>query len=363
MRIAIAAGGTAGHAVPALAVADALRERGAEVIFFGGERAEAELVPAAGYEFNQLKLAGLDRRNPLKALRAVWLAFKGILAARKTLKAERIDAVMAGGGYVSGPVGAAAVTLKLPLIVTEADAHLGVANKLLAPFARRVCLAFSLEDRTGEKYRLTGRPIAPRRPELTRAAARRHFGLPEDGRCLLVFGGSLGARTLNRASLDAFEDGVPEGLCVMHLTGRGDFSASREILDSRPALSDAAAHARYRLFDFTGDFDIALAAADVSLCRAGGSIFELAAAGLPGILVPYPYATADHQALNAKWLTDGDAAVMIRDQELTGERLRELLDGLLERPGRLDQMRDNALKLAMPDAAERIADELEQAAA
>ena len=124
-----------------------------------------------------------------------------------------------------------------------------------------------------------------------------------------------------------------------------------------------AAAARYRLFDFTGDFDIALAAADVSLCRAGGSIFELAAAGLPGILVPYPYATADHQSLNAKWLTDGDAAVMIRDQELTGERLRELLDGLLERPGRLDQMRDNALKLAMPDAAERIADELEQAAA
>lgn len=363
MRIAIAAGGTAGHAVPALAVADALKSRGAEVIFFGGERAEAELVPAAGYEFNQMQLAGLDRKNPLKALRAVWLAVRGVFAARRALKAKKIDAVMAGGGYVSGPVGAAAVTLRLPLIVTEADAHLGVANKLLAPFARRVCLAFKLEGHDGEKYRVTGRPIAPRREGLTQAAARAQFGLPEDGRCLLVFGGSLGARTINRASLDAFEDGVPDGLCVLHLTGRNDFTAAREILDSRPALAQAAAHARYRLFDFTNDFDVALAAADVSVCRAGGSIFELAAAGLPAILVPYPYATADHQALNAKWLTDGDAALMVRDNELTGPLLREMLDDLLAADGRLDAMRANALELAMPDAAERIADELAEAAA
>lgn len=319
-------------------------------------------MPAAGYEFNQMRLAGLDRKNPLKALHAVWLAIRGVFAARKALKAKKIDAVMAGGGYVAGPVGAAAVTLRLPLIVTEADAHLGVANKLLAPFARRVCLAFKLDGHDGEKYRVTGRPIAPRREGLTRQGARAQFGLPEDGRCLLVFGGSLGARTINRASLDAFAGGVPEGLCVLHLTGRGDFSAAREILDSRPALAAAAAHARYRLFDFTNDFDVALAAADVSVCRAGGSIFELAAAGLPAILVPYPYATADHQALNASWLTEGDAALMVRDDELTGPVLRGMLDDLLGEQGRLDAMRANALELAMPDAADRIADELEAAA-
>jgi UDP-N-acetylglucosamine--N-acetylmuramyl-(pentapeptide) pyrophosphoryl-undecaprenol N-acetylglucosamine transferase len=358
MRVAIAAGGTAGHAVPALAVADALRARGVEVVFFGGERAEAELVPAAGYEFNQLSLAGLDRRNPLKALRGVWLALRGVFAARRMLRAKGVDAVMAGGGYVAGPVGAAAATLRLPLIVTEADAHLGVANRLLVPFARRVCLAFALEGRDGDRYLVTGRPVAPRREVPTRAAARAHFGLPEDGRCLLVFGGSLGARTLNRAALDAFATGVPEGLCVMHLTGRGDFSAAREILDARPQLAAAAAHARYRLFDFTGDFDVALAAADVSLCRAGGSIFELAAAGLPAILVPYPYATADHQARNAEWLTRGDAALMVRDEELDGSRLRSMLDELLDTPGRLEQMGANALRLAMPEAAERIADQL-----
>lgn len=269
---------------------------------------------------------------------------------------------MAGGGYVSGPAGAAAITLRLPLVVTEADAHLGVANRLLAPFARTICLAFAMDDRKGDKYVVTGRPIAPRRDDLDKAAARRHFGLPEDGLCLLVFGGSLGARTLNRASLDAFAAGVPEGLCVLHLTGRGDFVASREILDSHPALADAAAHARYRLFDFTSDFDVALALADISVCRAGGSIFELAAAGLPAILVPYPYATADHQAKNAAWLVDGGAAVMVRDEDLTGEKLRAMVHELLADRARLEAMSKAALKLAIPDAAERIADQLVAAA-
>ncbi len=333
------------------------------MIFFGGERAEAELVPAAGYEFNQLKLTGLDRKNPLKALRALWLALRGVFVARRAITRKRIDAVMAGGGYVAGPVGAAAVLSRIPLVVTEADAHLGVANRVLAPFARRVCLAFALEGRDDAKYVVTGRPIAPRREGLSKQSAREHFGLPADGRCLLVFGGSLGARNLNRAALEAFADGVPEGLCVMHLTGRGDFSASREILDAQPALAASAAHARYRLFDYTKDFDIALAAADLSVCRAGGSIFELAAAGLPAVLVPYPYATADHQALNAKWLTEGDAAVMVRDEELSGETLRRLLREILDPPGRLEEMSRNAIELSMPDAAERIADALIEVAA
>lgn len=318
-------------------------------------------MPAAGFEFVQLRLAGLDRKNPLKALRAVWLALRGVLTARKQLNSRGVSAVMAGGGYVAGPVGAAAITLRLPLIVTEADAHLGVANRLLTPFARRVCLAFATKGREGEKYVVTGRPIAPRRAGLGQSAARKQFGLPETGRCLLVFGGSLGARTINRATLEAFSEGVPEDLCVLHLSGRSDFSESRKILDSHAALADAAAHARFRLFDYTNDFDVALAAADLCLCRAGGSIFELAAAGLPSILVPYPHATADHQAKNAAWLVDGGAALMLRDEKLTGPRVRELLDELLDDPHRLEVMGEAALSLAMPDAAERIADQLVEA--
>lgn len=315
-------------------------------------------MPAAGFRFHELRLTGLDRRNPLKAARAVWLSLRGVLAARRLLRREEVDAVMAGGGYVAGPVGMAALTMRLPLVVTEADAHLGVANRVLAPRARSVCLAFADDAHTGPKFVLTGRPIARRREGIDQTAARRQFGLPEDGVCLLVFGGSLGARSLNRATLEAFAGGVPKGMCVLHLSGRGDFSASREILDSHPALRDAAAHARFRLFDYTNDFDVALAAADLSFCRAGGSIFELAAAGLPAILVPYPYATADHQAKNAAWLVDGGAALMLRDEELTGDRVRALVTELLTDLPRLVSMREAALRLAMPDAAERIADQL-----
>src|SRR3954471_5895196 len=158
LRVAIAAGGTAGHVVPALAVADALRERGAHVLFLGGERAEAELVPKAGYPFHPLKVAGIDRRNPLKAARAVGLAFGATAAARKILKRELVDVVIGGGGYVAGPAGAAAIALRLPLVLTEADSHLGIANRALAPKARKVFLAFPTDGRSGDRYEVVGRP-------------------------------------------------------------------------------------------------------------------------------------------------------------------------------------------------------------
>src|SRR4051812_40048446 len=151
-RIVIAAGGTAGHVVPALAVADALRARGAEVEFIGGERAEAELVPAAGYPFHQLSVRGIDRDNPIRAVGAVFLAARATARARRLLKEIGADAVLGGGGYVAGPVGLAARTLGLPLVLTEADSHLGVSNRMLAPFAARVCLAFPIAGRRGEKW-------------------------------------------------------------------------------------------------------------------------------------------------------------------------------------------------------------------
>src|SRR3954464_9481477 len=204
----MAAGGAGGHVVPALPTADALRARGAEVEFAGGERAEAELVPAAGYPFHPLEVAGLDRRNPLRAARAAGLAARAVGKARKLVHDGRFDAVMGGGGYVAGPVGLAALTRRVPLALTEADSHLGIANRLLAPFARRVFLAFPLEGRDGDRYEVTGRPIPPGTGDADRDAARRRFGIPPDARVLLVFGGSLGALRLNEAALEAF--GRPE---------------------------------------------------------------------------------------------------------------------------------------------------------
>jgi UDP-N-acetylglucosamine--N-acetylmuramyl-(pentapeptide) pyrophosphoryl-undecaprenol N-acetylglucosamine transferase len=346
-RVLIAAGGTAGHVVPALAIAAALRDSGAQVEFAGGERAEAELVPAAGYPFHALKLAGLDRRNPLKAARASGLAARAVVSARRLIRDTRADAVMGGGGYVAGPVGLAAVTRRVPLVLTEADSHLGIANRLLAPFARRVFLAFPLAGRDGDRYEVTGRPIPPGTADADRAAARRRFGIPDGTPCLLVFGGSLGARTLNEAAIEAFGREAPGH--VLHACGRRDHDGLRARLD---ALGSPP---HYRLEPYIDPFADAYAAADLACARAGGSVFELAAAGLPSILVPYPHATADHQTGNARWMEEGGAAVVVPDAELDAERLSAEARALLGDPGRLERMSAAARGLSRPDAAERIA--------
>jgi UDP-N-acetylglucosamine--N-acetylmuramyl-(pentapeptide) pyrophosphoryl-undecaprenol N-acetylglucosamine transferase len=348
--IVIAAGGTAGHVVPALAVADALRSRGADVEFIGGERAEAELVPAAGYPFHTLRVAGIDRKNPLRAARALLLAARAAGRARRLLRQIGADAVLGGGGYVAGPVGLAARTLRLPLVLTEADSHLGVSNRLLAPFAARVCLAFPIEGRTGSKWLVTGRPVPRGTEGGDREASRARLGIPPGGPCLLVFGGSLGARRLNDAAIDAFGAAAP--CAVLHAAGRRDY----DVLLARLVSLGSPPH--YRLFPYVEPFADALAAADLTAARAGGSVFELAAAGLPSILVPYPHATGNHQDANARFMEQAGAAVVIPDSELDGPRLAREVGGLLAAPQRMAAMAKSAREVAKPDAAERVADEL-----
>lgn len=345
--IAIAAGGTAGHVVPAVAVADALRADGATVVFVGGERAERTLVPQAGYELRTIAVEGLSRTNPLKAVRAVAKAVAAVVAAVRILRAVRPAAVMGGGGYVAGPVGLAAVLLRIPLVLTEADSHLGLSNRLLAPFARRVALAFPIEGRTGDRYLVAGRPVPP--PATDVAAARARFGLGEGERCVLVFGGSLGARSINEAAVAAFA-GAPYR--ILHAAGARDHAALRERVPGDG----------YDLREYVDGFGEALLACDLCVARAGGSIFEIAAHGRPAILVPYPHATADHQSANARWMADGGAAVVVPDGELTPQRLRAEVDALMGDPERLRAMGRAAAALARPDAAQRIAAELLAAA-
>jgi UDP-N-acetylglucosamine--N-acetylmuramyl-(pentapeptide) pyrophosphoryl-undecaprenol N-acetylglucosamine transferase len=349
-KVVIAAGGTAGHVVPALAVADVLRGRGIEVEFIGGDRAEAELVPAAGYPFHQLQVTGIDRHNVLRAARALLLAARATVRARRLLKRAGAGAVMGGGGYVAGPVGLAARTLRLPIVLTEADSQLGVTNRLLAPVAARVCLAFPVPGRDGSRYLVTGRPLPAATGAADRTVARERFGLDLDAQCLLVFGGSLGARRLNDAALEAFGPAAP--CSVLHACGQRDYEALRARLD------ELGSPPHYRLFPYIQPFADALAAADLVAARAGGSVLELAAAGLPAILVPYPHATADHQTLNARHMEAAGAAVVVPDDELDGPRLAREVGALLGAPQRLDEMSKAALAAARPDAAERIAGEL-----
>ena len=349
-KVVIAAGGTAGHVVPALAVADVLRDRGVEVEFIGGERAEAEFVPAAGYTLHRLQVSGIDRSDVLRAARALLQAVRAAGRARRLLRRSGADAVLGGGGYVAGPVGLAARSLGLPLVLTEADSHLGVTNRMLAPLANRVCLAFPIAGRSSPRYLVTGLPLPAGTGAADPVAARERFGIAANDPCLLVFGGSLGARRLNEAALDAF--GAVAPCAVLHACGRRDHDELRKRLD------ELGAPPHYRLFPYIEPFADALAAADLVAARAGGSVLELAAVGLPAILVPYPHATADHQTANARYMAEAGAAVVVPDAELDGPRLAREVAALLGAPQRMAEMSNAARAAAKPDAAERIADEL-----
>jgi UDP-N-acetylglucosamine--N-acetylmuramyl-(pentapeptide) pyrophosphoryl-undecaprenol N-acetylglucosamine transferase len=375
--------------VPALAVADALRAEGADIAFIGAGRAEAELVPAAGFPLHRISVEGMSRRNPLRAARALALAAAAVPRARSLLVELDPAAVMGGGGYVAGPVGLAAVTLRIPLVLTEADRRPGLTTRLLAPFARRVCLAFPLSrpdgsgprapaeaggprqdpaapgsrrargrarrrarglGRARDRYRVTGRPV-PMSPT-DRDSARQRFGIGSEETCLLVFGGSLGARSVNIAAVEAF---AGTGFHVLHVCGHRDHDwlAEREL----PVRYDLREY-----LDLAGFAD-ALAAADLVVARAGGSVFEIAAHGLPAILVPYPHASGDHQSANARWMSDAGAAITIPDAELTAPRLAREVAALLADPHRLAAMVSASRSLARPAAASEVAHELLAAAA
>ena len=255
------------------------------------------------------------------------------------------DVVLGGGGYAAGPVGLAAVAARIPLVLTEADSHLGLTNRMLAGRARRVCLAFPVAGREGERYLVTGRPVPPTVTD--RDGARERFGIAPGEIVVLVFGGSLGARSINEAAVRAFADAPYR---VLHVAGRRDFAA----------LTAPGEH--YVLRDYVEPFGAALAAADLAVARAGGSVFELAQYGLPALLVPYPHASGNHQAANARWMARAGAATVLPDEQLTPPRLRAEVDTLVEDEPRWHAMAAASRRLARPDAARAVAREVLRAA-
>jgi UDP-N-acetylglucosamine--N-acetylmuramyl-(pentapeptide) pyrophosphoryl-undecaprenol N-acetylglucosamine transferase len=321
-----------------------LSRRNVQVTFAGSpDRAEAQLVPDAGYELDTFEISGLPRRPGMAQAQAVARASRALAACLRILSRRRPDVVLGGGGYVAGPMVVAAAVRRIPAALTEADAHLGLANRLAAPFATRVFLAFPIPGKDGSKYRVTGRAIPARNRALPRPEGRHRFGLPQDGSVLLVFGGSQGSHALNELAFDAF---AADGPAVIHLCGQRYFDALR----GRPRRDD------YVLLPFTHDLGAALGAADLALARAGGSVWELAAAGLPAVLVPWPGATADHQSKNADYFASAGGAVVVPEARL--ERVPDAVRELLADERRLKSMRAAMQRAARPDAADTIAEGL-----
>ena len=306
-------------------------------------RFEAKLVPEAGFEFDAFEVTGLPRKPGVAQVRAAMRAAGAVRDCRQILKRRQPDVVLGGGGYVAGPMVLAAAGQRIPAALMEADAHLGLANRLAAPLAKRVFLSFPIPGRGGAKYRVTGRPIpAFSRVTLTQDEARRRFFFDPEP-VLLVFGGSQGASSLNELAVESFAAVGPQ---VLHLSGERDFEA----------LAAHASRPGYRLLPFLRDFGAALAAADLVLARAGGSVWEVAAARRPAILVPYPFATGDHQTKNARYFEQAGGAVTVPESELG--RVADLARSLLGDAARLEQMAAAMGRLARPDAAEEIAEEL-----
>lgn len=357
MNVVLAGGGTAGHVFPAVAVAGELRARGAEVTFVGSsDGQEATLVPAAGFPFVPVRAISAQTRLSLRSLRAVALAVRAARDVRPLV--ARADVVVGIGGFASAPGALAARSAGRPLLLIEQNSVPGAVNRIAARWARVVATTFESTSRRlppGPRIERTGNPV---RPEIAAIASDRArlrteaveaFDLDAARRTVLVVGGSQGARHLDEvvaAILPAFAG--RDDLQLLVGTGR------EHVATVAGAASTAAIPVR--VFGFIERMDLALAVADLAVSRSGASVAELAAAGLPSILVPYPYATENHQEANAREVVDAGAATMMLDAELTPEGLASGILGLMDDHERRRAMGAAASAWARPDAAARIAE-------
>jgi undecaprenyldiphospho-muramoylpentapeptide beta-N-acetylglucosaminyltransferase len=358
----IAGGGTAGHLLPGLAVARELVARGhsaSSVHFVGAQRGiEAELVPAAGFDITLLPGRGVQRRLTLDNVGAVLGLARAAVQALRLVRRRRPAVVLALGGFASAAVALAAVLWRVPLVIAEQNARAGAANRLVARFASACAVPFPETDLP--RATVTGNPVREEILEVAahpdRAAARRALGLPEDRTVLVVFAGSLGSRRLNQAVQGAVETwSARSDLAVYHVVGARDW-------DDRPDLAPEAL--RYQAVRYESRMELALAAADLAVCRSGGTtVAELAVVGVPSVLVPLPIATRDHQRANAGPLVAAGAAVLVPDDELDAARLVAEVDTILDGgTERLAEMSHAARSLGRVDAAQAVADLVEAAA-
>jgi UDP-N-acetylglucosamine--N-acetylmuramyl-(pentapeptide) pyrophosphoryl-undecaprenol N-acetylglucosamine transferase len=351
MKFVMAGGGTGGHIIPALAVAEELRRRGHEPIFVGTRHGmEARLVPNAGFPIEWIEIGGLNRVGLEQRMRTLWQLPLSVLKVSSLFNRERVAGVFSMGGYVAGPVVLAALLRGIPVTVMEPNAIPGMTNRKLARFTAHALVNF--EE--------TVRFFPPGRAEVTGVPVRKDFfNVPAktgDGRfTLLVTGGSQGSRTLNNAGLEAWElfarAGAP--IEIIHQAGRGNAGSLLEAFHNSGLSGEVV--------EFIADMPAAFAKADLIVCRSGAStVSELAAAGRPSLLVPFPFAADDHQYHNAETMKKKGAAHLIVDREMTGERLFDEVTALMMDRAKLEAMGAAAKSMAKPFAAEKAADVLQE---
>jgi UDP-N-acetylglucosamine--N-acetylmuramyl-(pentapeptide) pyrophosphoryl-undecaprenol N-acetylglucosamine transferase len=355
MKVLIAGGGTGGHIYPGIAVAEELKRLApdTQVLFVGGDRGlEGRVVPEAGFELATIAARGLPRRAWWRVPGAFLANGGALLKAMNIVRAYGPDVVLGTGGYVSAPVVVAAWLMKRPVLLQEQNAVPGLTNRLLARIADEVHVAFT-ESRSWfarkDRLKLSGNPVRRMILSGDRRQALARFGLSENAATVFVFGGSRGARRINEATLDAMAR-LKGGLQAQFIlqTGKEDFAWAKERAEKEQLPVTVVPYLTH--------IHEAYAAADLVVCRAGAmTLAEIAACGVPAILVPYPFAAYDHQVTNAQNLAERGGAVLILDADLTGERLATEVQRLVKDRPTLIRMSSNARRFARPDAAERIA--------
>lgn len=343
----ILAGGTGGHVFPGLAVAKQLRQRGVDVVWLGTRKGlEASTVPGAGFAMEWISIQGLRGKGIFGWLLLPWRLLRAMIQAFRILRKQKPTVVASFGGFVAGPGALVARMLRKPLVVHEANAVPGFTNRILSYFADIVLCGFpeTFGKRAGIIY--VGNPV---REEIT--ALQQTLGNDrgtQDGLRLLIIGGSQGARIFNQIvplALESLSPAVrPE---VWHQCGR-NHKASTDALYNKVQVAA-------KVSEFIEDMAEAYRWADIVLCRAGAmTVSELAVVGRTSILVPFPYATDDHQTANARFLADRDGAILLPQKEFTTERLQKILQSFIDNPGLIKQMSEHAKACGISDAAERV---------
>lgn len=370
----VAGGGTAGHVLPGLAVARELVRRGRDassILFVGAERGiESRLVPEAGFEVELLPGRGIERRLSVQNVVALWGLTTALWRAVRLVHRRRPAVVLALGGFASAACALAALLWRVPLVVAEQNARAGAANRLVARLARACAVPFDETDLP--KAVVTGNPV---RDEVLAVAAdrdvlaaRSELGLPEDRTVVVVFAGSLGSRRINESVYGAVGRWAHrDDLAIHHVIGTRDWedrpAVARDLDEARAGPDGPAVGLVYQPIRYQDRMDLVLGAADLAVCRAGGTtVAELAVVGVPAVLVPLPIATRDHQTANAGPFVRSGAAVLIPDGELDVDRLVAEVEALVGDPSRLAEMAVAARGLGRPDAAGAVADLVESTA-
>ena len=359
LRVIISGGGTGGHIFPAISIANAVRELrpDAQILFVGAlGRMEMQRVPQAGYEIKGLPIMGFDRKNMLKNFKVLMRVLKSQIMARKIIRNFRPQVAVGVGGYASGPTLNMAAKMGVPCLIQEQNSYAGVTNKLLARRAAKICVAYEGMERffPADKIMLTGNPVrqALLDTKLTRQEALQAFGLADDKKTVLLVGGSLGARTINESVLTHLDEIASSGLQFIWQTGK---YYSAQIAEQ---LRQKGCPANLKVLDFITDMGAAYRAADLVISRAGASsISEFCLIGKPVILVPSPNVAEDHQTKNAMALADRGAALCVKDAEAT-EQLIPLAIRTVADEAQLQSLSRNVLKMALPDSARIIAQEV-----